>query len=174
MADFLSIVTIAGGVGLILFGVIYGIPKWVILSTESENDPNHIYTIFMEESGYRGHKALSATGALFPFILLSKQSNNLEDFLWVSAISVILFIPHWSVYTGYPVFNRRMKVALPLILIVLAIFAILTRNGFMPVGFFIFILVSAGVAWGSYAVYQRSKLIRSSRQYDESGEKRCA
>ena len=167
MADFVSIITIIGAIGLILWGVVYGIPKWVIISTESENDPNHIYSIFNEESGYRGHKALSATGALFPFILLSKQTSSFEDFLWISAISVVMFIPHWSVYVGYPVFNRSMKVALPLLLIALAILAVATRNGLMPANFFIFLLVVAGVAWGCYAVYRRSKLIQQSRQCAE-------
>ncbi len=153
-----------GIVSLIVLGVIALIPRWIVLSTESENDPDHIYSIFMEESGYRGHKVLSAAGCLFPLIEVTKTSNEIEGLVMAAIIFVACFFYHLTVYKGYPVFNVKLKVALAVVLSSLTLVSILTRLGFVSSGVFIFIMVFSGLAWGGYSVYRRSKLIRISRR----------
>lgn len=148
---------------LIILGIVYAIPKLVILSTESENNPNHIYTIFMDEAGYKANKSLSALGCLFPFILISESINELEGIALVSVIFIISFIYHSSVYKGYPVLNLRMKLALVILLCAVTVASILTRYGYLPSDFFTFVIFSSGVGWGGYAVYRRSELIRITR-----------
>lgn len=152
-----------GAIALIVLAVVFIIPRWVILATKSENNPDHIYTIFWEEAGYRGHKILSAVGCLFSFITLSSPNHELEGYLLTTALSVGCFIYHSSIYRGYPVFTRSMKFALALFLGLLSWLCILTRIGVFSGEIFAFVLLISGYIWGSYAVYQRAKLIQSER-----------
>ena len=161
MIELISIFMSYGIVALIILAVI---PKWVVLSTESENDPDHIYSIFMEEAGYRGHKVLSASGCLFPFIELTKTSNEIEGLALAGLIGVVCFFYHSTVYKGYPVFNKKLKIALVVLLTALVLVSLLTRFSFISSSVFIFIMVSSGVAWGGFAVYKRSELIRITRR----------
>ena len=153
-----------GIVALIILVVIAIIPRWVLLSTESENDPDHIYAIFWEESGVRGQKISSAAGCLFPFISISMPTFEIESFVITGLISVGCFLYHSSVYKDYAVFNQSMKRVLIALLGVLTVLSFLVRYNYLSSGFFIFILVSSGFLWGSYAVYRRSEQIRITRQ----------
>jgi hypothetical protein len=164
MLDLISIFIGYGIVALIILAVIAVIPKWVILSTESENDPDHIYSIFMEESGYRGHKVLSAAGCLFPFILLTKTSHDIEGVALGLLIGIGCFFYHSTVYKGYPVFNQRMKILLLALAGVSILLSLLARYSYLSTGVYSFILMSLGVLWGGYAVYKRSILIRITRR----------
>jgi hypothetical protein len=164
MLDLISIFVGYGIVALIILAVIAIIPKWVILSTESENDPDHIYSIFMEEIGYRGHKVLSAAGSLFPFILLTKTSLDTEGTALALLIGGVCFFYHSTVYKGYRVFNQQMKLSLLMLVVSLTFLSFLARYNHLSTGVYIFILVSLGNLWGGYAVYKRSRLIRITRR----------
>lgn len=150
------------GICLTVFAVIFAIPKLVVLLTESKVDPNHIYNIFMAESGYRGWKTLSPAGCLFPFIELSKPTSNAEGIVFVAAVCTGCFIYHLSVYKGYPVLTQKMKLALILILSFLTAVSLLAKFEIITGSATIF-LIPIGVVWGSYAVYRRSTLIRIAR-----------
>ena len=152
-----------GVVALIILAVIAIVPRWIVLSTESENDPDHIYTIFKEESGYRGQKISSAAGSLFPFILISIPTFEIEGLVVVGFFGIFCFFYHASVYKNYPVLNLRMKQMLLSLLVVLATLSLLTRLDYLSSKLFIFILISSGFLWGAYAVYRRSELIRIER-----------
>jgi len=164
MIEVISMYVGYGIVALIILAVIAIIPRWVMLSTESENDPDHIYTIFWEESGFRGNKIGSAAGSLFPFILISMPTVEIEGLVTVGLISAGCFIYHSSVYKNYDVFNLRMQRILVVFLSGLTILSFLARYNYLSSGVFIFILVSSGFLWGSYAVYKRSELIRITRR----------
>src|SRR5690606_36466037 len=112
---------------------------------ESENDPDHIYSIFMEESAYRGHKVLSAAGCLFPFMLLTKKSHDVEGVVLALLIGIGCFFYHSTVYKGYPIFNHRMKMALLVLVGTLTLFSFLVRYNYLSNGVYMFILMSAGV-----------------------------
>lgn len=150
-------------VAAIILVTIVALPSLVVLLTESDNQPNHVYAIFKEEMGFRGQKILSAAGCLVPFIELSKTSNELEGILIASCIGIICAWYHSSVYKTYPVFDKNLKVALAVVLTSLILVGVLTRQGFISSGVFTFILFWCGIAWGGYAVYKRSKLIRITR-----------
>jgi hypothetical protein len=164
MIDIISNFMGYGIVALIILGIIVVIPKLVVVSTESENDPDHIYSIFMEETGYRGHKVLSAAGCLFPFFMVAKPSDDIEGYVLVAVLSIGCFFYHSSVYKNYPVFNQHMKLLLSVLLSTLTIVSLLTRYGYLSSGIVEFTLIPLGVLWGGYAVYKRSELIRITRR----------
>ena len=164
MIEVISMFVGYGIIALIILAVIAIIPRWVVLSTESENDPDHIYTIFWEEAGFRGQKISSAAGCLFPFILVSMPTVEIEGLALVGLISVGCFLYHSSVYKNYAVFNQRMQHLLIVLLGVLTVLSFLARYNYLSSGVFMFILISSGVFWGSYAVYKRSEQIRITRR----------
>ncbi len=158
------------GICLITLAVIFSIPKMIIIRTESEGKPDHIFTIFMDESGWSGQKVLSAAGCLFPFIELSKPSNEVEGIVLVIAISIGCFLYHSSVYKGYPVLTKNMKLVLVLIFSFLTVISLLAREGILTYGATMF-LIPFGVLWGGYAVYRRSVLMRITNK-DKSRDSR--
>ena len=160
MMDILFALTTFIGISLIILAVVFVIPKLVILSTESEGNPDHIYTIFKEESGYRGHKILAAIGCFSLFIELAKSSNDIVGITFVTVMTIGCFIYHSSVYKGYPVFNGHMKIALASLLGFLTVVSILTRVQVLSGGTFTFWFMLSGMFWGVYTVYRRSVLIR--------------
>lgn len=164
MIEVISIFVGYGIVALIILAVIAIIPRWVVLSTESENDPDHIYTIFWEESGFRGNKISSAAGCLFPFILIPMPSVEIEGLVLVGLISIGCFLYHSSVYKSYAIFNQHMQRLLLVLLSGLTVLSFLARYNYLSSGVFIFILISSGFLWGSYAVYKRSEKIRITRR----------
>lgn len=173
MIDILSDLGIFFGLTLVVLVIVFAIPRWVIISTESENDPDHIYTIFMEESGYRGHKVLSALGCLAPFIELSKTANEIEGIVFVTVVSIVCLVYHSSVYRGYPVLNGRMKLAFAFLLCFLYTVSILTKNNILTGSIFIFFFTVSGALWGAYAVYRRSVLISITRRSSMDALKRA-
>lgn len=164
MVEVISMLVGYGMIALIILAVIAIIPRWVVLSTESENDPDHIYTIFWEESGYRCQKISSAAGCLFPFILISMPSVEIEGLALVGLISVGCFLYHSSVYRNYAVFNQHMQRLLFGLLSALSVLSFLARYTYLSSGVFMFILISSGLFWGGYAVYKRSEQIRITRR----------
>ena len=118
----------------------------------------------MQESGYRGHKIVSAIGCFIPYILISKPSIDVEGIILIAAISIACIIFHSTVYSGYPVLNQKMKLLAVMLASFLGAFSILTRFSFIPSSIFILVLVTSGVTWGFYAVYRRSLLIRITRR----------
>lgn len=168
MIDMLFYLALIIVICLITLAVIFSIPKLIILKTESEGNPDHIYKIFMDESGWRGQKILSAAGCLFPFIELSKRSNEVEGIVLVLAISIGCFFYHSSVYKGYSVLTKNMKLVLALILSFLTAISLLAREGILIDGATIF-LIPFGVIWGGYAVYRRSVLIHITRLSSKDG-----
>jgi hypothetical protein len=80
---------IFGVIALVIMGIVLTIPKWVLVVTESEGDPNHIYSIFMHESGYRGNKVLSPVGCFLPFIILANNSTDIELFVLILLLSLV-------------------------------------------------------------------------------------
>ncbi len=168
MADFVIIVGFCL-LALGLLGGIFVIPKLVILSTESENDPDHIYTIFMQEIGCRGHKAISAAGCLFPFIMVTRPSFEMEGIAFTGIICVVCAFYHSTVYRGYPVLTLPIKFGMAVLFIFCAGISFLTKFGFIPSGAYIFLLIGSGLLWGTYAVYKRSELIRITRRSSKDG-----
>ncbi|OZG74352.1 hypothetical protein BTA51_04895 [Hahella sp. CCB-MM4] len=148
------------GVVLLILGVVFLIPKWVIQSSRSESDSNHLYSIFWEESGYRAHKILSVIGSLFPFLLISNPSYELEGIVLIILIGVTCFFYHLTIYRGYNVFDRRLKKLLPIALLFLLLISFSVRYGYLPGAVMTISLVVVGGIWGSYAVYKRAKLIQ--------------
>ncbi|MBB3169576.1 hypothetical protein [Simiduia aestuariiviva] len=146
-----------------ILAVVWVIPRWVILSTESEVDINHIYNIFWEEAGFRGHKIISPAGVLFPFIELSKSSNELIGLIFVSVVCIACLIYHLSVYKNYPVLNSKMKLVLVMGLGLLVALSMLARFNIINSSFVLFAIMFCGVGWGAYAVYRRSGLVRIKR-----------
>ncbi|WP_415911636.1 hypothetical protein [Neptuniibacter sp. QD37_11] len=172
MVDIILILGFFFLLALGLLGLVFAIPKFVILSTESENDPDHIYTIFMQESGYRGHKVISAAGCLFPFITFSRPNFEIENLIYTGMAAAACAFYHSSVYRGYPVLTRAMSIGMAALFVFCTCITALAKLGHIPVGYFIFLLVSSGSAWGAYAVYRRSELIRITRR--SSKDAQCA
>lgn len=148
---------------LTILGIVFLIPIWVTASTESENNPNHIYKIFWEEAGYRGHKVLSASGCLLPFIALARPTFEFEGFIFCSVVAVICVNYHASVYRNYKVLTTKMKVAGSIILGLLIGASLLAKYELLPHFLLVFLLVLVGTAWGGFAVYRRSQLIHKAR-----------
>ncbi|WP_413665605.1 hypothetical protein ACG1BZ_10595 [Microbulbifer sp. CNSA002] len=146
-----------------LLGVIFLIPLWVKMSTESEGDPNHIYSIFWDEAGSQGEKITSALGSLFPFIILASPNFDVEGLVFCIAVSVICGLYHSSVYRGYAVITRKMKWAALVALCMLAAVGFLVRFQILSDFYMVFCITSTGAAWGGYAVYRRAYLIRTER-----------
>lgn len=139
------------------------IPMWVTASTESERDTNHIYNIFWEEAGYRGHKILSASGCLSPFIMLARPAFDVEGLLLCLAVSVVCGFYHSSVYRGYTVLTNKMVVTGIVALCMLIVVSLLVRNGALSGFFIVYAIIFVGTAWGGYAVYRRARLVRITR-----------
>ncbi|WIO75510.1 hypothetical protein QP938_06295 [Porticoccaceae bacterium LTM1] len=152
------------GIALLVLVVVFVVPMIIDLVTKSEGDSDHLYTIFMEESGYRGHKVLSAAGCLFPFILLTKSSNDIGVWMLVVTICATCFLCHLSVYKHYPVLTNKMKVVLAIMLGFLAVMSFLVRVEILSKNILVFILVASGLIWGGYAVFRRSLLVRIARR----------
>lgn len=155
------IIAIAAVSGMIL------IPLLIPLSAESENNPDHIYSIFNEESGYKGRKIFSAVGFLFPLIIVSQASMEIMAVIMMLVVGIILSLYHLSVYKNYPVLNDQMKIVLFIGVILLTAMALVTRQNYMSELLFFIVLMLSGVAWGGYSVYRRSKLICITRLLNE-------
>lgn len=174
MLDIILFFLSYGVVALIILVAIILIPRWIILSTESENDPDHIYAIFMEEVGYCGHKVLSAAGCLFPLILLTATSFDIEGLALPLLIGVVCLFDHSTIYKNYPVFNQQMKVLLLILVVCLLLLSVLTRYYYLSANLYSLILMSLGVLWGGCAVFKRSKLIRITRLSNKETAKGAA
>lgn len=146
-----------------LLGIIALIPFWVTASTAAERNPNHIYNIFWEEAGIRGSKIVAASGALFPFVIVSKPAVNTEGLALCVAISVISAFHHSTVYRNYPVLTNRMIVTGVTVLVLLTACSVLARNGLLSGLLLAYSTICIGAAWGGYAVHRRAKLIRAER-----------
>lgn len=151
------------GLALIVLGIVAVIPKWVIASTEAESDPDHIYNIFHEESGFRGEKIISAAGCLFPYIELSKPVNNPEGIVLITVIAIACSIYHSTVYKDYPVLTNQLKLLLALIFVFFTVISLLMRFNYLSGSYMALLIMLIGPLWGSYVVYRRAKLIRIKR-----------
>ncbi|WP_226647705.1 hypothetical protein [Microbulbifer variabilis] len=163
MNDILLGVTLFCLLVLALVGVIFLIPLWVEVSTESERDPNHLCSIFWEEAGFKGQKISSASGCLFPFIVLANPNFDIEGLTLCIVVSVVCGLYHSSVYRGYAVINRKMKMVGVAAICMLFAVSFLVRYQALSSFYIVFCVVSIGAAWGGYAVYSRSYLIRIER-----------
>lgn len=166
MSEILPVLFFSILIVLAIAGAIIFIPILVTLSTESENEPNHIYNIYSQEAGFRGIKANSAIGCLFSFSLLAHP-----DLDQVAALIFIIFtitsgFYHAPIYRNYPVVTSFMLVTGLLSLIFLTAISLLVRVGTLPPFIFMLTIVLIGGFWGHYAVYRRAKLIRLERLSD--------
>ncbi len=152
-----------GFIVLGILGVLVLIPVWVKLSTESERDENHVYGIFWEEAGFRGHKILSASGCLFPFIMLARTDFDIEGIVLCLVIAIGCGFYHSSVYRGYPVLTKSMQVLGLASLVLITVISLLVRNEVLSSFFIVYSIMFFGLAWGGYAVYRRAQLIRITR-----------
>jgi len=146
-----------------VLGVIVLIPVWVKASTESEREKNHIYGIFWEEAGFRGHKILSASGCLFPFFILANPDFDIEGVVLLFAIAIACGFYHSSVYRGYPVQTKNMQVIGLASLVLLTCISLLVRSQVISSFFIVYSILFTGFVWGGYAVYRRAHLIRITR-----------
>ncbi|USD23329.1 hypothetical protein MJO52_09390 [Microbulbifer variabilis] len=163
MNDILLGVILFGLLVLGLVGIIFLIPLWVKVSTESEQDPNHLYSIFWEEAGFKGEKISSASGCLFPFIVLANPNFDIEGLILCIVVSVVCGLYHSSVYRGYAIITGKMKVAGVAALCMLTAVSFMVRYQALSSFYIIFCVALIGAAWGSYAVYRRAYLIRLER-----------
>ncbi|WP_444888852.1 hypothetical protein [Microbulbifer sp. JMSA008] len=163
MNDILFGVILFGLLVLGLVGIIFLIPLWVKVSTESERDPDHLYSIFWEEAGSQGHKITSATGCLLPFVFLSNPNFSIEGLVLCFVVSVVCGLYHSSVYRDYAVITGKMKVAGVAALCMLAAVSFMVRYQALSGFYIIFCVISIGEVWGVYAVYRRAYLIRLER-----------
>ncbi|WP_026193583.1 hypothetical protein WKI13_13235 [Teredinibacter turnerae] len=146
-----------------IIGVIVLIPVWVKASTESERDENHIYRIFWEEAGFRGQKILSASGCLFPFVMLARPSFDIEGIVLCFVIAIACGFYHSSIYRGYPVLTKSMKYGGVASLLFLTGISFLVRSQTLSGFFLVYSIMFIGLLWGGYAVYRRAQLIRITR-----------
>ena len=163
MIDVLISIFSFGLLLLSIVAVVALIPIWVTVSTESERDPNHIYNIFWEAAGYRGHKILSASGCLLPFVMLARPDFDVEGTLLCLLIALASGFYHSSVYRGYTVLTEKMVLAGLAALILLTAISLFVRNGALSSFFIVYSTLFIGMAWGIYAVYKRAQLIRLTR-----------
>lgn len=167
MTDILFSIGGIVGIALIVLIIVSAIPRLVCFSVDTEGNPNHIYTIFMEESGVRGCRVTSAAGCLFPFIGLARPSIDIEGVVLLGFACVMSLILHLPVYKGYPVLNRNMKLVLTALFFSLFIASMLTRSGVIPSGGLVPFIMLSGILWGGFAVYRRSVLIRAEKRSSE-------
>lgn len=146
-----------------ILGVLVLIPVWVKLSTESERDENHLYNIFREEAGFRGQKILSASGCLFPFIMLARPDFDIEGIVLCLIFAIGCGFYHSSVYRGYPVLTKSMQVFGLASLILLTGISLMVRGQALSSFFIVYSIMFFGLVWGGYAVYRRAQLIRITR-----------
>lgn len=149
---------------LVVLGVVVLIPVWVKASTESEQDENHIYSIFWEEAGFRGQKILSTSGCLSPFIILSRPEFDLVGSALYFAIAIACGFYHSSIYRGYPVLTKSMQISGIASLVLLTGISLLVRCQVLSSYFIVYSILFIGSVWGGYAVYRRAHLIRLARQ----------
>lgn len=144
----------------IVVGIIVAIPVVVKLRTEADADPNHIYSIFMRESGPRGMYITLPALVTMPLISIV---NPPEDYMYVfgfvlfAAIAVLLQL---SVYQGYNVLNTKMRRILAVLVGTLLLLAILAKYELINGSLYIALQCSISIYWGGLAVYKRSKIIK--------------
>lgn len=168
MAEILIDIFIFILLSLSVIGLIILIPVWVKASTESENNPNHIYNIFCEEAGSRGNKIMAASGCLIPFILIARPVFNPVNIIIGIAISIACALYHSSVYRGYPVLTSTMKTVGIFSIITLTTISTLSKREIISEFIIVYLAMFTGIVWGSYAVYKRARLIQAANAYSQN------
>jgi len=148
---------------LVFLAAVFVIPLWVTTATEAESNPNHLYSIFMQESGSRGHKVFSASGCFLPFMLITKEKFEVEGIVAIILISAVCFFCHKTVYSGYNVLNIKLKKILSFFVVLMLVLSFMTRFNILSGAIYAFIFPLLGFYWGATAVHSRAKLIHAER-----------
>jgi len=156
----LEFVIIIACLSAIIVGLIVAIPFMVKLQTDADANPDHIYTIFMRESGPRGMYITLPALVTMPIVVIANPPDEFMYIFGFVVFAVIALYLQLSIYQDYNVLNSKMRRILAILVTTLILLAMLAKHELINDGLYIFLHCSISIYWGGLAVYKRSKLIK--------------
>lgn len=156
---------------VVLVGVVVALPIFVSFNHEIESSPNHFYNIFMEESGFRGFRVISAILVFMPLGAYALPKPDAKYALFFGLVWLYALYSHTRLFVGVNLFTPKIVSLLVFVILVHILFPIAERQGYIGGSSLIFILSAVSLLWGVVVCYQRSKFIKHNKLSKRDAEK---
>ncbi len=148
----------------IVIGVIAAIPYCLSLAHDAENEPNHLYNIFMEESGDRGIRVTGTVIVFLPISFFMFPVMSIE----FAVISILFWCyfshEHLQLYRGVSIFTPKMIGLLSAVILCHLTLAVLNAMEFINGESMVTIAGAASLGWGYMVNLKRSRVIQHNKQ----------
>ena len=139
-----------------LIGIVVAIPFFVNFNHTIENDENHLYNVFMEESGDRGIRVLSAMIVFFPFSGYASLPSEHQYVLFFTFFWLWALYQHTRLFVGVKIFSPRLFSLLVAVIGAHLIISFAERDGYLSATSLTFLTACASLSWGITVCYKRS------------------